>query len=281
MNYYEAPYRHLLAGLAFQDPDPVAMVAALEEVVEQLVVPALFVELDWRTTAITPADDLERGGGNLSSTWRDWDRLRRPGRDLEAGTVEGRRSDVPTTLPPDPSADPVHAAVHGLPGRPGTLAWSVQEWAVRDLAEHAAATERWLLALAERLGADSGFVTLDVVRAMTSSSPWELAVGQPPTWRDFRRQAWSSGWGTLLGPAQAAALGEGALDRLPDAVPTAVVSRRDDGAAWIRLGPDPRAITRDQVRRLREVLLPVLPTGTHAVGHRVTPTTQSPPPYLV
>ncbi|NYD42225.1 hypothetical protein BJZ21_002308 [Nocardioides panaciterrulae] len=54
--------------------------------------------------------------------------------------------------------------------------------AVRDLAEQAAATERCLLALADRLRADSGFVTLDVVRAMTSSSPWELAVGQPPTW---------------------------------------------------------------------------------------------------
>ena len=161
------------------------------------------------------------------------------GRELESGSVEGRRRDVPATLPPDPSADPVHALVRGLAGRPGTLAWSVQEWVVRDLGEHAVATERWLLAVAERLGADSGFVTLDVVRAQDGASPWEHVVGQPPSWRDFRRHAWSLGWATLLGPGQAAAVGDDALDRLRDAVPGAVVHRVAGGGVRIGSGRIP------------------------------------------
>lgn len=281
MTYYDAPYRHLLAGLGFQDPDPVAMVSAAEEVVEQLVVPAMFVELDWRTTAITPADDLERGGGKLSSPRRDWDRLRRRGRELESGSIEGCRRDVPATLPPDPSADPVHVLVRGLPGRAGTLTWSVQEWTVRDLGEYAAATQRLLLTLADRLGADGGFITLDVVAARVDDSPWELAVGQPRSRRDFRHQAWGYGWGTLLGPGQVALLGEDSLARLPEALPTAVVSRRADGAAWIRLGATPVEVTRDQVRQVREFLQPVLPAGTRPVDQDVLPPGQPLPPYMV
>ncbi len=178
-SYYESPYRHLLAGLAFQEPEAPAMVSALEDVMERLVVPAVFVELDWRTTCVTPAVDLERG---RAPQWggREWGDLRRAGRELESGSVEGRRRDVPATLPPDPSADPVHALVRGLAGRPGTLAWSVQEWAVRDLGEHAVATERWLLAVAERLGADSGFVTSTSSAPRTVPVPGSTSSGNRP-----------------------------------------------------------------------------------------------------
>ncbi len=59
---YDLP-RRLLVGVALPAPpaDPRAALAALVRAVEEVVMPAMFGELDWRTTIITPADDLKRG----------------------------------------------------------------------------------------------------------------------------------------------------------------------------------------------------------------------------
>ena len=62
----------VLVALAVQDPaDPDVAIAVLRGGIEDVVLPATFVDLDWHTTAITPADDLERDTTGLRSPSRD------------------------------------------------------------------------------------------------------------------------------------------------------------------------------------------------------------------
>lgn len=57
--------QRLFVGVALDAPpaDPRPAVDALVRRVEEVLVPAMFVDLDWRTTIVTPDDDLERGQG--------------------------------------------------------------------------------------------------------------------------------------------------------------------------------------------------------------------------
>jgi hypothetical protein len=99
----ELPLR-LLVALAMSRPlaEPVVAVEALRAAIEDVVLPATFVDFDWHTSVITPADDLERGLG-LTAPSRDWDLLRAAAAELESGGVGARRQDVPRDLlPPEP-----------------------------------------------------------------------------------------------------------------------------------------------------------------------------------
>jgi hypothetical protein len=159
----------------------------LARAVEEVVMPAMFVDFDWRTTVITPDDDLERGHGRQSGG-RHWDTIRSSAAALESGGVAGLRKDVPhDQLPPDPTVNPVNAFARLLPGRPATLSWSVHRWAVRDWASFLPAATGWLLDAATSLDAGSGFVTLDVLDAVQPDSAWEVVAGVHPIDRDFAR----------------------------------------------------------------------------------------------
>ena len=80
--------QRLLVGVALQGPPTDPRSAVLARAVEEVVLPALFVEFDWRTTIITPDDDLQRGHGR-PSRGRDWDALRSAATHLESGGVAG------------------------------------------------------------------------------------------------------------------------------------------------------------------------------------------------
>lgn len=277
----ELPQR-LLVGVALERPptDPRAAVDALARAVEDVVLPAMFVDLDWRTTVVTPADDLEWGAGR-QTRGRDWDAVRAAAPGLESGGVAGLRQDVPhDLLPPDPTVNPVNAVARLLPGRPATLAWSVHRWAVRDWASFVPAAARWLLDTAPALGAGSGFVTLDVVDAVQPDSAWEVVAQVSPTDRDFARCLWGYGWGTLLSPAQADAVVDGLQN-----VPGALLRRGPEGHLWVRLGDDPATVDLASVAELRRVLAPVLPVGARTVGEYFAPRSnpyETPPlPYVV
>lgn len=266
---YDLP-RRLLVGVALPAPpaDPRAAVAALARAVEEVVMPAMFVELDWRTTIITPADDLEHGQG-FQASGRDWDALLRAAALLESGGVAGLRQDVPhDLLPPDRTVNPVNAVVRLLPGRPARLAWSVHRWAVRDWAAFVPAAARWLLETASALEAGSGFVTLDVLDALGDYSAWEIVAQVSPAHRDFVRYVWGYGWGTLLSAAHTDAVG--GVERLRE-LPGAVLLQGPQGHLWVSLGDDPATVAPDSVEALRGVLAPVLPTGFQTVEEYLAP----------
>jgi hypothetical protein len=274
----------LLVGVALRRPptDPRSAVEALRVAVEEVVLPATFVELDWRTTVVTPADDLERGSGRRQDG-RWWDILAQASARLESGGVAGLRQDVPhDQLPPDPTANPVNAVARLLPGKGATLAWSVHRWAVRDWPSFLRSASRWLLDTATTLDADSGYVTLDVVDAVQPQSAWEIVARVPPGQRDLERCLWGYGWGTLLSSSQVGAIG--GIDRL-QAVPGSVLRQGSSGHTWVRLGEDPADLDRSSVAALREALGPVLPHGLSSVEEYFTPRTNpfasAPAPYVV
>jgi hypothetical protein len=279
----ELPQR-LLVAVALERPpaDPRAAVDALARAVEEVVVPAMFVDLDWRTTVITPADDLERGGGRQAAG-RWWDLLHGAAGRLESGGIAGLRQDVPhDLLPPDPTVNPVNAVARLLPGRPATLAWSVHRWAVRDWASFVPAAVGWLLDAATSLGAGSGYVTLDVVDAGQHESAWEVVAQVSPAASDFERAVWGYGWGTLLSAEQADAVG--GSDRLRQ-VPGAELLQGPGGHLWVRLSDDPATVDPASVATLRRVLAPVLQVGRRTVEEYVAPRSnpfESPAlPYVV
>ena len=276
--------QRLLVGVALDGPlaVPRSAVDELARAVEEVVLPALFVELDWRTTTITPDDDLERGRGTRSRR-RDWDALRSAAAHLESGGVAGLRQDVPhDLLPPDPTVNPVNAVARLLPGRPATIAWSVHRWAVQDWTSFVAAAATWLLESATSLGAASGYVTLDVVDAVQPESAWEIVTRVPPADRDLRRYLWGYGWGTLLSPAHVAAVG--GSDAV-QSVPGAVLRQGPEGHLWVRLGDDPALVDPVSVAALRGILAPVLPPGGRSVEEYLTepvgPYESPRPPYVV
>jgi hypothetical protein len=279
----ELPQR-LLVAVALERPpaDPRAAVDALARAVQEVVLPAMFVDLDWRTTVITPADDLERSGGRQEAG-RWWDLLLGAAGRLESGGIAGLRQDVPhDLLPPDPTVNPVNAVARLVPGRPATLAWSVHRWAVRDWASFVPAAVGWLLDAATSLGAGSGYVTLDVVDAVQPESAWEVVAQVSPADRDFERAVWGYGWGTLLSAAQADAVG--GSDRLRQ-VPGAELLQGPGGHLWVRLGDDPATVDPASVAALRRVLAPVLPVGRRTVEEYFAPRSnpfESPAlPYVV
>ena len=266
----ELPPR-LLVALAMRRPpaDPGVAIEALRAGIEDVVLPATFVDFDWHTSVITPADDLEGDTTGLRTPSRDWERLRVAAAELESGGVGAHRQDVPRDLlPPELTANPINATARLLPARPATLAWSVQRWAVRDWPAFCRAATRWLLETGERLGADSGFVTHDVVDAVQPLSAWEVVTRVTPAERDFARQLWGYGWGTLLSATLAEAVGGAAA---LGSVPGASVLVGPGGQVWVRLGDDPAEVDPGAVAALRAVLAPVLPVGRRTVEEYAAP----------
>lgn len=163
--------------------------------------------------------------------------------ELESGGIGAHRQDVPRGLvPPELTANPVNAT----------------RGCCRAFCRAAA---RWLLETGERLGADSGFVTYDVLDAVVSLSAWEIVTQVAPAERDFTRNLRGFGWGTLLSAYLAEAVGgAAALGRVPGA--TVVVG--PGGQVW-RLGEDGRGV-RDPARQpLRDAV--AVPRLTGAPGH--------------
>jgi hypothetical protein len=248
--------------------DQSVVVEALRTGIEDVVLPATFVDFDWHTTVITPADDLEGDTTRLITSSRDWERIGAAA-ELESAAVGAHRRDVPSgLLPPDPTANPINANSRMLPGRPATLAWSVHRWAVRDWPAFSRATTHWLLQTAERLGADSGFITYDVLDAVVPASAWEIVTGVSPTERDFARHLWGYGWGTLLSPTMVETVGGPAALAT---VPTGSLRSGPGGQLWIQLGDDPANVDPSAVTALRQVLLPVLPVGQRHVEEYLAP----------
>ena len=227
----------VLVALAVQDPaDPDVAIAVLRGGIEDVVLPATFVDLDWHTTAITPADDLERDTTGLRSQSRDWQRLRPAAAELESGGVETHRQDVPRDpLPPEMTAKlaGLLPGSHTLAARGGGM--PRRGLRLRDLRRSRRCTA------AECVGhRDSG-----------------VAGGA-----GLERHVWGYGWGTLLSASLAEAVGGSA------ALSRAAGCRRAGrlgGQVWVRLGDDPAAVDRSAVAALREVLAPVLPVGRRTV----------------
>jgi hypothetical protein len=278
--------RRLLGAVAVQAARPSAadLVSALRRAVEDVVVPALAVDLVWSTTVITRHVDLDRGTVP-SRPGLDWAGAADPGTSLEAVYLLGRVAGVPA-FPPDPRGEPVHALLQrGAERRPATLAVSVHEWAL-DGGQAATsvlqAAARWLLSTAEQLRAETGYVAVDLADSWDAASAWELAVQAPPAHRDVTRTVWGYGWGTLLS-AQHAEAG-GGIDALA-AVPGADVRAGPDGRVWVRLGADPASVSPEQVAALRTVLTPVLPTGLRRLENylhpKPDPYADPPVPYLL
>lgn len=269
--------RRLLGAVAVQAARPSAadLVGALRRAVEDVVVPALAVDLVWSMTVITRHDDLERGTVPRRPGL-DWAGPAEPGAALEAVYLLGAVAGVPV-FPPDPRAGPVHALLRlGPPGRPATLAVSVHEWALeggRAATSVLQATVRWLLTTAEQLRAETGYIALDLADSWDAASAWELAVQAPPAHRDVTRTVWGYGWGTLLSARHVEAVG--GIDALA-AVPGADVRAGPDGRVFVRLGADPAGVSPDQITALRTVLTPVLPTGFRRLEDFLHP---APDPY--
>ena len=174
-----------------------------------------------------------------------------------------------------PQARPVsvHAALPGrrdAPDRPPGLsvAVSMHRWAMygagADLAPFADRLTGWLLGAAERVGAGTGFVTLDRVDAAREQSPWEEVVDVEPADRDLSRHLWGHGWGTLLAPEHLGRLG-GVAALTSSGLGRAV--ELEDGRLWFTLSDrDPAHLVacgddHDVVAALTAALLPVLPPG--------------------
>lgn len=255
--------RRLLAALAVQgrQPEPAALAEAMRGLVDGVVLPAVGPELQWTTTVVRRGADLGAGAGPEPGNGRDWRAAFAAGDDLEAAYLSGAVPARPT-VPPDPRAEPVH----GLLRRPGatgpaTLAVSVHEWALPAGPAGAGLPQAlvgWLLATAASLGAETGYVALDVVDAWDGASSWELAVQAPPARRDVTGTVWGYGWATLLAPAHVEAVG-GATAL--SGVPGSALLHGPDGQVLVRLGDDPAAVRPEQVAALREALRPVLPVG--------------------
>jgi hypothetical protein len=262
--------RRLLAALAIQGARPASadLVGALTTAVDEIVLPGLGAdELMWHTAIVTRTDDLERRPPPIL-IGREWARAGAVPDDLfesvaVAGLVPGR-----STLPPDPKESPVHAVARVPTGGRGpvTIAVSVHEWALaggRVGPDVARAVSRWLLGTAERLDAETGYVTLDFVDAHDGTSAWEQVVQASPSQRDVSRTVWGYGWGTLLSASHVSAVGGASA---LSAVPGANVLVGPGGRMWVRLGDDPAAVTRPQVAALRMTLTPVLPTGLRTLA---------------
>jgi hypothetical protein len=240
--------------------------------VEDVMGPAVGVDLTWNTTVIRRSDDLERGTVPAVAS-RDWSLANAAGDELEAVYLGGKRASVgpPPSGPdprPDPRAEPVHALLRlsDLPAGAATLACSVQLGALpggRMSTDLAQSTQRWLAAAAEATGAETGYVASDVADAWDASSSWELAVGAGPSERDVTRTVWGYGWCTLLSPAHLMRVG--GAERLGQ-VPGAVVLVGPDNRVLVRLGEDPAAVTAERLAALREVLRPVLPAGSRSLA---------------
>ena len=272
----------MFGGVAVQSSRPTdeAVVAVLRAAVEHFVLQSIGIELTWTTSAIVGSDDLTSartatktaaGGSTGTSRSVSGEPLQSVTLSATATAMEGYHWH-PKWLPVTVSATMPVAVPHGRGDGGGlVVGLSMHRWAMygggEDLVRVADLLTPWLLGAAHRLGADTGYATLDRVTAEDGQSPWATVTGCPPSLRDVTRTIWGYGWGTLLSPTHVAAVGgRGALERLREVVPTLELRDGGAGRTWLALGPDPAAVRPDHIAALRDVLVPALPRGTRTVA---------------
>jgi Type VI immunity for VRR-NUC len=263
------PWRLLAAVAARHGADHRSdLIEAMRAGVEDVIGPAVGVDLAWSTTVIRRTDDLERGTVpevvGLAWPWRTRQRptSRRP---MSAGTVR-----VSALRPAGWIRGPIAGRSRctrccaSPTCRPARRRWPARcSWVPCSAAVSAPTfpgpPRALLVAAAEGMGAETGYVA----DAFDAASSWELAVGAGPSARDVTRTVWGYGWCTLLSPAHLMRLG--GAERLAQ-VPGAVVLVGPDNRVLIRLDADPAAVTAEQLGALRDLLLPVLPAGSRSVA---------------
>lgn len=261
----EGPEPALFAGVAVSWARPVEdVVAVLRDGVEQVALGTLGIDLTWTTVAITSADDLESGRtDDTSRPGLDWDFVLGRGDGLRSVSVVAEATAMLAhPWHPKRTVAVVHASLPQAGRREGglTAAVSVHRWAMygggEDLGRPVGLAGGWLLGAAERLQAQTGFLTLDRVSADALESPWERVSGLPPALRDVSTHLWGHGWGTLLSPVHLERVGGAAA---LEASGLGDVHELSGGRVWFTLRRDLAEVTHDDVAALRQVLLPALP----------------------
>lgn len=266
----EGPEPALFAGVAVSWARPVEdVVAVLRDAVEEVALGTVGIDLTWTTVAITGSDDLENG--RTDDTGReglDWD--------FVLGRADGLRTvslvaEATALLPypwhPKRTVAVAHASLPQPGRREGglTVAVSVHRWAMygggEDLGRPVGLAGTWLLRAAERLHAQTGYLTLDRVSADALESPWERVTWAPAGSRDVSAHLWGHGWGTLLSPVHLERIGGVAT---LEASGLGDVHELPDGRVWFTLRRDLAEVTHADVAALRQVLLRALPPSRRA-----------------
>ncbi|GEK21769.1 hypothetical protein [Cellulomonas xylanilytica] len=269
----------MFGGVAVQSgrPSDQDVVAVLRDGVEHVVASCLGVDLTWTTTAVVASDDLSTGNADIGRPGLDWAFALGRGEPLLAVTLSATATALegydwhPRWLPVTVRATMPVDVPHGRGDGGGlVVGLSMHRWALYgggdDLVRVADVLTPWLLDSADRLDADAGYATLDRVTAEDAESPWERVTGCLPALRDVTRTLWGYGWGTLLSPVHVDAVGgRVVLDSLREVLPAVVVRDVGGGRTWLTLGPDPAAVTPQDVATLRSVLAPALPRGSRSV----------------
>ncbi|MBO3087114.1 hypothetical protein [Cellulomonas dongxiuzhuiae] len=276
---HEAGSRELavFGGVAVQSSQPSdqAVVAVLRDGVERVVGHCLGVDLTWTTTAVVASDDLSTGNADIGRPGIDWDFALGRGEPLVSVTATATAMEGydwhPKWLPVTVRATMPVTVPHGRGDGGGlVVGLSMHSWALYgggdDLIRVADVLTSWLLDAADRLGADTGYTTLDRVSAEDDQSPWERVTGCLPALRDVTQTLWGYGWGTLLSPVHVEAVGGRAvLESLREVLPAVDLRDVGGGRTWLTLGPDPASIRPGDVAALRHMLAPALPRGTLSV----------------
>lgn len=252
------------------------VIEVLRRAVEEVVVPAIGIDLTWFTSAICSDDDLE--SGDTRTTGRDgvdldfalsrvepvWER----GGLFDVTLLGAATALMPHFWHPKRVVVVIHARfaspmeIAGRKAGGTTVGVSLHRWALygggANLTGVTGTLSDWLLRSSERLGADTGYVTLDRVTAQSTESPWEWLTASGGIGRDVTSDLWGYGWGTLLSPAHLERIGGAAALA---ALETGRVREFPGGRVWFTLGDDIATLDPATVAALREVLLPALPVG--------------------
>ena len=261
----------LFGGVAVQSHRPAEadVIAVLRDGVERVVQHSMGIDLSWFTSAIRLDDDLESGRPEVTGReGLDWDFVRSREGALIGVTVGARATALlPYHWHPKLRVVTVHARFPQYVSWAGrevgglTIGLSMHRWAMYgggvDLRRVTGPLTDWLLAAADALGADTGYVTLDTVDAQNDFSPWERVTGCGPAARDVTSTLWGYGWGTLLSPVHLDRIG--GVERLEGM--GAGVRAVPGGRVWVALNDDIATLDPSAVASLREVLRPALPVG--------------------
>ncbi|WP_421742669.1 hypothetical protein [Cellulomonas sp.] len=266
----------MFGGVAVQSSQPSdeAAVAVLRDGLERVVEQCIGIDLSWTTTAVVASDDLSSEDTDIGRPGTDWEFALGRGEPLRSVTLTGMATALegydwhPKWLPVTLHARMPVSVAHGRGDGGGlVVGLSMHRWAMygggEDLVRVADLLTPWLLDAADRLGADTGYATLDQVTAEDDQSPWERVTRCVPSLRDVTRTVWGYGWGTLLSPVHVEAVG--GPDALRGVLPTVELRDAGSGRTWLTLGPDPAAVRPEEIQALRAVLAPALPVGSRTV----------------
>lgn len=264
----------LFGGVAVQSHRPAEadVIAVLRDGVERVVQYSMGIDLSWFTSAIRLDDDLESGQpGVTGGEGLDWDFVRSREGALVGVTLGARATALlPYHWHPKLRVVTVHARFPRFVSWAGRevgglrIGLSMHRWAMyggEDLRRVTGPLTDWLLAAADALGAETGYVTLDTVDAQNDFSPWERVTGCSPAARDVTSTLWGYGWGTLLSPVHLDRIG--GFERLEGM--GARVRAVPGGRVWVTLNDDIATLDPSAVAALREVLRPALPVGDQTV----------------